>query len=77
MPRTDAQKRAQNKYDAANYTMIGCKVRRDYADAVRRACAAAGITPAAAVRAALDKILLQYNNGRQDPAENPITHDEL
>jgi len=76
MPRTDAQKRAQNKYDAANYTMIGCKVRRDYADAVRLACAAADTTPAAVVRAALDKILLQYGSARPDPVEDPAIHDK-
>lgn len=69
MPRTDAQRRAQNKYDAAHYTSLTIKVTREYADTVRAVCAAAGVAPAAIMRAALDAFIKENATGdaRQDP----------
>lgn len=55
--KTDAQRRAQNKYDAANMTVLGCKVRRDEADAFKAACRAAGTTPNAVFRDAMQKFM--------------------
>lgn len=55
--KTDAQRRAQNKYDAANMTVLGCKVRRDEADAFKEACRAAGTTPNAVFRQAMLEFL--------------------
>ena len=49
--RTDAQRRAGNKWDYANRTVIGCKVDRDTAAAYKAHCAAAGTTVNAAIRA--------------------------
>lgn len=66
MPLTDAKRRANNKYLAANYTVLGVKVRRDYADRVRACCEARGDTVNAVLRAALDQYLEQYD-GTQDP----------
>lgn len=63
MPRTDAQRRAQNKYDAAHYTSLTIKVTREYADTVRAVCAAAGVAPAAIMRAALDKFIKENATG--------------
>lgn len=63
MPRTDAQRRAQNKYDAAHYTSLTIKVTREYADTVRAVCAAAGVAPAAIMRAALDTFIKQNTTG--------------
>lgn len=75
MPRTEAQRRAQNKYDAAHYTSLTIKVTREYADQVRAVCAAAGVAPAAIMRAALDKFIKENATGdnatgdaRPDPA---------
>lgn len=70
MPRTDAQRRAQNKYDSINYTMIGCKVRKDYAARFRAACAALDTTPAAILKAAADALLAQYETSARDD-KNP------
>ena len=77
MPKSDAQRRAENKYAAANYTMIGCKVRKDYAERIKAAAAAMNTTPGAVVRAALDKLLCDFD-GIQDarplpdpPGDNP------
>ena len=63
MPRTDAQRRAQNKYDAAHYTSLTIKVTKEYADKVRAVCAAAGVAPAAIMRAALDKFIKENTTG--------------
>jgi hypothetical protein len=38
MALTDAQRRANNKYIAEHMTILACKVRKDYADAVRKKC---------------------------------------
>lgn len=55
--KTDAQRRAQNKYDAANMTVLGCKVRRDEAEAFKEACRAAGTTPNAVFRDAMQRFM--------------------
>ena len=57
MPMTDAQRRANRKWDAANYTQLPCKVRRDKADAFRSACREAGTTPNAVLTAAMQAFM--------------------
>lgn len=61
MPLTEAKRKANNKYSAAHYTVIGCKVRKEYAEEFRAACAAAGTTPNAVLKAAADKFLKDRN----------------
>lgn len=60
MPLTDAKRKANNKYIAVHMTVLGCKVRRDYADRVRACCESRGDTVNAILRAALDRYLEQY-----------------
>lgn len=55
--KTDAQRRAQNKYDAANMTVLGCKARKDEAEAFKAACRAAGTTPNAIFRDAMQQFM--------------------
>ena len=50
MTRTEAQKRAEAKYAKKNLTIVGCKVRREEAEAFKAVCKAAGTTPNAAFR---------------------------
>lgn len=57
MALTEARKRANKKWDAANMQNLSVKVRRDYADRIREAAAAAGTTPAAIMRKALDEFM--------------------
>ena len=45
MPMTDSQRRANQKWDKANNTMMGLKTRRDKAAAFKAACYANGTTP--------------------------------
>lgn len=57
MSKTDAQKRARNKYEAKTYTIIGCKVRKEYADQFRSACYDSGTTPATVLKEAIESFL--------------------
>ena len=57
---TQKKRASNNKWDAANMTVLGCKVRRDYADRVRACCETNGDTVNAVLRAALDRYLEQH-----------------
>ena len=41
---TSAKRKSNNAWDKANMTVLGCKVRKDYADRVRAVCAAHGLS---------------------------------
>lgn len=75
MPYTDAQKRARNNYESAHYTVIGCKVRKEYAARFRAACAAMNTTPAAVFKAAADALLLQYENNTRNDSGSASDHN--
>lgn len=47
--RTEAQRRARNKYEKGRFTILGAKVTIEMADQVKRACATAGTTPNAII----------------------------
>lgn len=70
MPVSDAQKRARNKYDAQNYTVTGCKIRKEYAEAFRARCEQYDTTPAAVLRAALDAFMETHQ------ATDPVDFDD-
>lgn len=63
MVMTAAQKRAHDKYDKANYTNIAIRIRKSYADDIRKACADSGTTPSAIMRKAIDDFMREYNSG--------------
>lgn len=65
MTLTDAQRRANNKYIAKATTVLGCKMRRDAADEFKAACKAAGTTPNAVFRAAVDDFMAQHQDTAQ------------
>ncbi len=44
-PKTDAQRRAQLKYDKNHMKVLGCKMRSDRAEAFKAACESQGTTP--------------------------------
>lgn len=66
---SETQKRARNKWDANNMTVLGCKIRKDRADLFRAACAAAGTTVNAVFSAAVDDFLKEH------PAPDPPVSD--
>ena len=45
MALTEAKRKANNKYIAKNYTVLGLKVRKDEAEKFKEACKVAGTTP--------------------------------
>ena len=51
---TEARKRANAKWDKENMTILGCRVKKDYAARFRAACVAAGTTPNAVLKQAAD-----------------------
>lgn len=67
MPVSDAQRRANNKWTAANMTVLGCKVRKDRAEAFKAACAAAGTSVNAVFTAAMDDFMRLHTSG--DPSD--------
>ena len=57
MALTEAQKRANNKYIAEHMTVLGCKVRKEYADKVREKARVEGTSVNAILKRALDEFL--------------------
>ena len=57
MALTEAQKRSNNKYIAEHMTVLGCKVRKEYADRVREKAKAEGTSVNAILKKALDEFL--------------------
>lgn len=57
MALTDAQRRANNKYISEHMTVLGCKVRKDYADRVRQKAKDEGTSVNAILKKALDEYM--------------------
>ena len=60
MPLSDARKRANRKWDQANLTNISIKIKKTYYEQVKQAAAAAGTTPAAIMRKAIDDFMQDH-----------------
>lgn len=54
---TDAQRRANNKYISEHMTVLGCKVRKDYAERVRQKAKDEGTSVNAILKRALDDFM--------------------
>lgn len=61
MPVSEKKKASNAKWDKANMTILACRVRKEYAEEFRTACAEAGTTPNAVLKAAADKFLKDRN----------------
>jgi hypothetical protein len=57
VPVSEAKKKANNKWDAANMQNLSVKVRREYADQIRAKAAEKGTTVGAILRKALDDFM--------------------
>ena len=57
MPVSEIQKKARNKWDAANMAVLGCKIRRKKAEEFKTACKEAGTTPNAVFLEAIDNFM--------------------
>lgn len=68
---SDARKKANMKWDKENMTILGCRVKKEYAAKFRAACAAQGTTPNAVLKQAADDFM------REHPApEEPVIEGE-
>lgn len=58
--KTDAQKRATNKWNKANMTSLAVSLRKSEAERIKAICYANGTTPAAVMRSALDAFVTSH-----------------
>ena len=63
---SESKRRANNKWDAANMTVLGCKVRRDRAEQFKAACKKNGTSPTAIFLAAMEKFMEEYGEAGED-----------
>ena len=61
-----SKRRANNKWDAANMTVLGCKVRRDRAEQFKAACKKNGTSPNAIFMAAMEKFMEEHGEVREN-----------
>jgi len=57
---TENQKKSRNKWDAANMTVLGCKIRKDKAERFKVACKQNGTTPNAVFATAIEKFMDEH-----------------
>lgn len=57
---SESRKKANAKWDRDNMTVLGCKVRKDYADRIRAAAAGQGETVNAIIKRSLDAYLEEF-----------------
>lgn len=60
MPVSDARKKANAKWSKENMTMLGCKTRRDKAEAFKALCAEHDTTMNAIFTAAMDAFMREH-----------------
>ncbi len=60
MPVPESKRKANNKWDAANMTVLGCKIRKDKAERFKAACKQNGTTPNAVFSAAIAKFMAEH-----------------
>lgn len=72
--KSDAQRRAQNKYEQKNFCVLGCKMKKIDADEFRAACKDSGTTVNAVLTRAATEFVKNYAeekllNGGENNAE--------
>lgn len=65
----DSQKQARNKWDAENMKVLGCKMRRDRAEAFQALCKVRGTTPNAVFQAAAEAFMQEHGGQIGDGAQ--------
>ena len=67
MPLSESKRKANNKWDAANMTVLGCKVRRDKAERFKAVFKKNGTSPNAIFMAAMEKFMEEHGEVGEDP----------
>lgn len=57
MAKSEAQKRANNKWDSEHMAVLGCKLRKEDAEAFRRMCRERGTSPNAVFKEAIERFM--------------------
>lgn len=57
---TEARKRANAKWDKENMTILGCRVRKDFAEQFKAACTEAGTTSNAVLKQAAEDFVKDH-----------------
>ena len=60
MAMTEARKRANAKWDAANMKVISCKARAETVEAFKRLCNENGVTPNSVLTAAMEAYVAEH-----------------
>ena len=66
MPISPARRAANNRWDAANMSVLSVKMRRERADIIRNAAAAAGQSVSAYILQAINERMERDNNKSRD-----------
>ena len=66
MPISPARRAAKNRWDAANMSVLSVKMRRERADIIRNAAAAAGQSVSAYILKAINERMERDNNKSRD-----------
>lgn len=64
---SDTQKKARNKWDSNNMSVLGCKLRKDEAEAFKEACQKKGTTPNAIFRQAIAEFMERQQGETVEP----------
>ena len=65
----ESKRKANNKWDAANMTVLGCKIRKNKADQFKAACKRNGTTPNAIFVAAIERFMAEHEAGHEGGME--------
>ena len=63
---SEKQKQSRNKWDAANMTVLGCKVRRERAERFKLLCRENGTSPNAVFLAAMERFMAEHEGAGED-----------
>ena len=63
--KSDAQRRAQNKYEQKNFCVLGCKMKKIDAEEFKAACKDSGTTVNAVFVGAVAKFMSEYSAGKK------------
>lgn len=68
---TRAKRASNNKWDAENMKVLGCKMRRDRAEAFQALCRVKGTTPNEVFREAAEAFMAENGPAGPEEAEKP------
>ena len=71
MPLSEARRRANNKYNLKNYTVVGCKIPKEEGQAFKEKCKEENTTPNAVFRKAIDEFMNKERKPKRPAPADP------